>query len=199
MNPLKLFKIRTKHFALLLRIVFQLARVNFYQFISDATVSKKNCKQNQPVLTTGKGKIILGKCNFGIWPSPYFFSGYTHIEARSPESKIVIGDGVYINNNAVIIADRTFIRIGNNTLIGPEFSVYDSDFHSLNPEQRNTDSYECRPVDIGENVFIGSRVTVLKGVTIGNNSIVAAGSVVIGNVSYNTIVGGVPARVIGAL
>ncbi len=141
--------------------------------------------------------IILGNCSLGVWPSPYFLNGYIHIEARSSGSKVIIGDGVYINNNAVIIADRSCITIDANTLIGPEFTVFDSDFHDLHPERRNSGTYECLPVTIGENVFIGSRVTVLKGVTIGKNSIVAAGSVLGMNVPENTIVGGVPAKIIG--
>jgi maltose O-acetyltransferase len=196
-NPSVLLKLRVRHIISLPRLAYQFMRVTFYRLLSNAHVVSNGAKRNQPVLTAGKGEIILGKCNLGFWPSPYFFNGYTHIEARSPQSKIIIGDGVCINNNAVIIADRTCIRIEANTLIGPEFTVYDSDFHDLHPERRNAGTYECLPVTIGENVFIGSRVTVLKGVTIGKNSVVAAGSVLGICVPENTIVGGVPAKIIG--
>ncbi|BCS55008.1 DapH/DapD/GlmU-related protein [Geobacter sp. SVR] len=197
MNPSKLLKIRARHIYLATGLAYQYLRIVFYRLVSNATVVSNGVKYIQPVLTTGQGEIILGKCNLGVWPSPYFFNGYTHIEARSTESKIIIGDGVYINNNAVIVADRTCISIGANTLIGTEFTVYDSDFHDLHPDRRNSGTYKCLPVTIGDNVFIGSRVTVLKGVTIGKNSVVAAGSVLGISVPENTIAGGVPAKIIG--
>lgn len=146
---------------------------------------------------TGLGLIRLGKCNLGVWPSPYFFNGYIHLEARYPEAEIVIEDGVWINNNAVIITERSKISIGKNTLIGTEFTVYDSDFHELHPERRLSGGHECCPVHIGCNVFIGSRVTMLKGVTIGENSVIAAGSLVASDIPAMSIAAGVLAKVIG--
>jgi maltose O-acetyltransferase len=107
-----------------------------------------------------------------------YFNGYIHIEARDATASIEIEDGVWINNNAVIIAERGSIRIGANTVIGTEFTVYDSDFHDLHPERRLAGTHECAPVNIGKNVFIGSRVTVLKGVSIGDNAVIGAGCVV---------------------
>ena len=123
-------------------------------------------------------------------------SGYIHIEAHDPDAEVIIGDGVWINNNAVIIAERTKISIGKNTLIGTEFTVYDSDFHELHPARRLSGMHETASVEIGENVFIGSRVTVLKGVSIGYNTVIAAGSVVSKNIPPNVVAGGIPARVI---
>ena len=66
--------------------------------------------------------------------------------------------------------------------------------HDLNPERRQV----CipAPIRIGKNVWIGSNSTILPGVTIGDNSVVAAGAVVTKNVEANTIVGGVPAKII---
>jgi maltose O-acetyltransferase len=124
-------------------------------------------------------------------------NGYIHIEARSPEAEIIIGHDVWINNNASIISERSRIEIGDNTLIGSEFTVYDSDFHDLHPLRRTHDQHQCSAVSIGNNVFIGSRVMVLKGVVIGDNSVVASGAVVAASVPANCIVGGVPARIIG--
>jgi len=197
-NPSDLLKVRPRHLFSKLRLTYQFMRIVFYRLLSDAkNVESNGTKRSQPVLTSGKGTIQLGRCCLGVCTSPYFYSGYTYIEARSPEAKIIIGDGVYINNNAVIIADRSCIHINAKTLIGPEFTVMDSDFHDLHPERRTSGTYECLPVTIGENVFIGSRVTVLKGVTIGKNSIVAAGSVLGISVPENTVVGGVPAKIIG--
>ncbi len=151
------------------------------------------------MLISGLGKVQLGRCNLGVWPSPYYLNGYIHIEAREATASIEIKDGVWINNNAVIIAERSSIHIGANTLIGSEFTVYDSDFHDLHPDRRLVGSHICRQVIIGNNVFIGSRVTILKGVTIGNNVVIAAGSVVSTDVPKDMIVAGVPARVVGKI
>ncbi len=122
-----------------------------------------------------------------FWPSPYYLNGYIHIEAREETATIEIEDGVWINNNAVVISERSSIHIGANTLIGTEFTVYDSDFHDLHPERRLAGTHKCAPVNIGKNVFIGSRVTVLKGVTIGDNAIIGAGCVVSQDVPESVI------------
>jgi maltose O-acetyltransferase len=145
----------------------------------------------------GDGVISIGRSNIGVWPSPFFFNGYAHIEARTPTARVSIGDGVWINNNAVIIAERSNITIGDQTLIGSEFTVYDTDFHDLHPSRRLSGSPATASVFIGKNVFIGSRVTVLKGVNIGENSVVANGAIVTSDVPANSIVAGVPAKVIG--
>ena len=81
----------------------------------------------------------------------------------------------------------------DNCLIGSNFTVFDTDFHQIDPNYRN-DSCDCNPVYISENVFIGSNVTILKGVTIGEGAIIAAGSIVISNVEANCIYAGNPAK-----
>lgn len=158
--------------------MYQRLRVWKYKFLSDIHHCDSLARFNQPVLMTGRGRVQLGRCNLGIWPSPYYLNGYIHVEARDATASIEIENGVWINNNAVIIAERSSIRIGANTLIGTEFTVYDSDFHDLHPERRLAGTHECAPVNIGKNVFIGSRVTVLKGVSIGDDAVIGAGCVV---------------------
>ena len=178
-------------------MIYQRLRVWKYKFFSDIHHCDSLARCHQPVLMVGLGKVQLGNCNLGVWPSPYYLNGYIHIEARDVTASVEVEDGVWINNNAAIIAERSTIRIGANTLIGSEFTVYDSDFHDMHPDRRQSGSHECRPVNIGKNVFIGSRVTVLKGVTIGDNAVIAAGSVVSKDVPNDMIAGGVPARVLG--
>jgi acetyltransferase-like isoleucine patch superfamily enzyme len=97
-----------------------------YRLFADARSVTCSARFNQPVLLTSLGEITLEKWSLGVWFSPYYLSGYIHIVARNPEAEIIIGDGVFINNYAVIIADRTKISIGRNTLIDTEFTVYDS-------------------------------------------------------------------------
>ena len=175
---------------------YQQLRIWKYKIFSNIYHCDNLAQTNQPVLMTGRGRVKLGCCNLGVWPSPYFLSGYIHLEARESTASIEIEEGVWINNNAVIIAERSIIRTCANTLIGTEFTVYDSDFHDLHPQRRLAGTHECAPVNIGKNVFIGSRVTVLKGVTIGDNVVIAAGSLVTKDVPKSQIVGGVPAKVI---
>lgn len=170
-----------------------------YRFLSGNRPHTDHARRHQAVLLLGEGEIFLGRCQLGFWPSPYFLNGYIHIEARLPSAEVHIEDGVSINNNAVMIAECCRISIGKNTLIGTEFTVYDSNFHDLHPERRVSGTPETAPVTIGENVFIGSRVTVLKGAVIGNNSVIASGAVVTGTIPENCIAAGVPAKVVGAL
>jgi maltose O-acetyltransferase len=188
-------KIRRKLYGVLIYSL-QWPRVAFYRLLSWNRPLNDEARRRQPVLLLGDGEIRLGRCHLGVWPSPYLFSGYAHIEARTNTSSVHIADGVWINNNAVIIAERCRISIGKNTLIGTEFTVYDSDFHDLHPDRRLSGVAKTAPVTIGENVFIGSRVSVMKGVTIGDNSVIASGSVVTVAIPRNCIAAGVPARVV---
>lgn len=194
-QPQVLYRLR-RRFRLFPMMIYQGLRIWKYKFFSDIHYCDSLARYNQPVLMTGRGRIKLERCNLGVWPSPYYLNGYIHIEARESTASIEIEEGVWINNNAVIIAERGSIHIGANTLIGTEFTVYDSDFHDLHPEYRMSGNHKCASVHIGTNVFIGSRVTVLKGVTIGDNAVIAAGSLVTTNVPASSVAGGVPASVI---
>lgn len=194
-KPSLLYRLR-RRLRLLPIKMYQRLRVWKYNFFSDIHHCDSLARFNQPVLMTGRGRVQLGRCNLGVFPSPYYLNGYIHIEARDATASIEIEDGVWINNNAVIIAERGSIRIGANRLIGTDFTVYDSDFHDLHPDRRLAGTHECAPVNIGKNVFIGSRVMVMKGVDIGDNSVIASGSIVTKSVPANCIAGGVPARVI---
>ncbi|GKR01025.1 hypothetical protein KAM469_25760 [Aeromonas caviae] len=152
-----------------------------------------NCLGNVRVVQSlnlqGRGSITLGgDCSLGVYPSPNLYHGECYLEARHPEARLVIGERVFINNNAAIIADKSQISIGDDTLIGPGFTCFDSNFHPLNPDKRVTSDYRCKPVTIGHNVFIGANVTVLQGVTIGNNSVIGAGVFVDENIPENVIV-----------
>ncbi|WP_242218910.1 acyltransferase [Shinella zoogloeoides] len=177
----------------------QIPRRFFYFLLSNNRPARNLSKSIQPTILLGKGKIFLGKCNLGVWPSAHFLSGSIYIEAREITAVVLIEDGVWINNEAVIIAQRETIRIKAQTLIGTNFTVYDSDFHDLHPQRRLDGSIRTAPVTIGSNVFIGSHVTVLKGVTIGENSVISSGAVVSTDIPANVIAGGIPARVIGRI
>jgi acetyltransferase-like isoleucine patch superfamily enzyme len=115
------------------------------------------------------------------------------------EGSLHIKDNVGMSGVAIICHHQ--ISIGNNVLVGGNTVIYDTDFHSLDPSlrsSRNTDELNTRwgAVIIDDNVFIGAHSTILKGVHIGKNSVVGAGSVVTKSIPPNEIWAGNPARFI---
>ena len=103
-----------------------------------------------------------------------------------------IGKNVFINFNCTFL-DLGGITIEDNVLIAPNVSLL-SEGHPVSPENRH--SLVPKPVHIKKNAWIGAGATILQGVTIGENAVVAAGAVVSKDVPANTIVGGIPAKVI---
>jgi maltose O-acetyltransferase len=185
------FKIKQK----IISLVLQKPRVYFYSFLSSINI---DAIKLQPVLVNGKGKVNISKSvTFGVKESPYYYSGYTYIEARREDSYIEIGDNCFVNNSATIISDGKKIVIKNNCLIGSNFQIIDSDFHELKPSHRfGGKNIVKKDVTINENVFIGNNVTILKGVVVGKNSVIGNNSVVSKSIPDNVIVGGNPAKVI---
>ena len=106
--------------------------------------------------------------------------------------KLVIGDHVGITGSSICCSNH--ISIGNNVLIGPGCSIFDSDGHSIHPEERLTGLSSSNPIFIENDVFVGTKCIILKGVRIGEGSIIAAGSVVMDSVPPFTIVAGNPAQ-----
>ncbi|EMQ2846252.1 hypothetical protein WFU86_001042 [Proteus mirabilis] len=100
-----------------------------------------------------------------------------------------------IGNNFTAIS-LNGIKIGKNCLIGSNVKLLDSDFHSVNKVRKN-DSIISKKIEVKDNVFIGDNVLILKGVIIGNNCTIGAGSVVTKSFPDNTILAGNPARAIG--
>lgn len=118
----------------------------------------------------------------------------TRITTMSPDSVIQIGNHVGMTG-AVITAHRS-ITIGDDSMIGANTLITDSDWHAIDPEHRHKDAGKTAPVNIGKNVLIGTRCIVLKGVTIGDNSVIGAGSVVTTDIPAGVIAAGNPCRVI---
>ena len=105
---------------------------------------------------------------------------------------ISVGENVFINSGCCF-QDQGGIEIGNNVLIGQQVVIATLN-HELSPQRRG--NLLPAPVKIGNNVWIGAHATILAGVTIGDNSVVAAGAVVNKDVPANVVVAGVPAKVI---
>ncbi len=110
--------------------------------------------------------------------------------------EIRIGRNVFINQNCTMY-DLGGIDIGDDVLIGPNVSIITSG-HPLEPAQRRA-CVTAKPIAIERNVWIAAGATLIGGVTVGENAVVAAGSVVTRDVPANTLVGGNPARVIRSI
>ncbi|WP_417740599.1 acyltransferase [Rosistilla oblonga] len=153
------------------------------------------CQLHVPVRTDGEGTLTIERsCNFGYWQAPRFGNGEVLLQPRLPISQLTIGQGTHISNNVTVIA-MSSITIGANCLVGDRATIIDSDFHGIEPAQRHTQGV-AQPVTISDNAWIGSQATILKGVTIGENSVIAAQSVVTTNVPPNCIAAGSPAKVV---
>lgn len=147
------------------------------------------------------GKCIIGdnfRMSNGVRFNPIGFSQSCQIVVTD-NAQLIIGKNVGISQTAIICHHS--ITIGDDVKIGGGVKIYDTNFHSLNPEirrNRELDMKEkkCRPVVIEHDAFIGAGSIILSGVTIGANSVVAAGSVVSKSIPANEIWGGNPAKFI---
>lgn len=170
-----------------------------YTFFSNNKNIEGKYIAHQPVLCNGMGKVVFGfNVNFGVINSPFFYNSYSYLEARTQNAIITFGDNVHINNAFSMISEKR-ITIGNCVLIGYNCQIVDSDFHDLTKNKRQQTDPFPKEVIIADNVFIGNNVTILKGVSIGENSVVASGSVVTKTFPENVIIGGVPAKIIREL
>jgi acetyltransferase-like isoleucine patch superfamily enzyme len=177
--------------------LFQLPRIAKFRALSSCRNVRGSATILQPLLLLGRGSILLGdEVVFGYPASIAFHSGYCHLEAVTPESVIEIGDRAEINNNAYFKSEGPGISIGADALVGSNVTIYDSDFHELHPARRRGGRPAMALVQIGRNVFIGDGVRILKGVTIGDDSVIGAGSVVSSRIPGGVIAAGNPARVI---
>lgn len=118
-----------------------------------------------------------------------------------PGAAILIGSDTGISGGAICAATR--IEIGDECLLGANVTIVDTDFHALNPVGRR---HNNNPLDIGgepivieDNVFVGMGSIILKGVRVGKNSVIGAGSVVTKNVPPDSIVAGNPAKILRSM
>jgi len=167
-----------------------------YRLFSNSRIVQGRPLIEQPVLFDGKGKIVFrGDVHLGYRRSPGYYAGYIYMEVRTPEAVIEIQEGTYLNNNCSIISVGPGISIGRVCLIGPEVMIMDSDIHGIENRQQPAQG----PVSIGDDVFIGARAVILKGVRIGDHATIAAGAVVTRDVPARSVAAGNPARVVKEL
>ncbi len=114
-----------------------------------------------------------------------------------PGARLEIGAGTFVNYGTSIFAGA-LVRIGADCLIGPHCMLIDNEFHRIEPERRR-ERPPSRPIVLEENVWLGGRVIVLPGTTIGAGSAIGAGSVVTHDIPPRSVAVGIPARVIREL
>ena len=136
------------------------------------------------LIIVGKGKIYAGIVSISAFHYPIGIYS-------APGSELFLGN-IFLNQG-VGITCFSKIEIGDETLIGEMTDIMDTDWHGIDGNEP-----KMAPVRIGNHVWICARVVILKGVDVGENSIIGAGSVVTKNVAKNTIVAGNPAKEIGS-
>lgn len=177
----------------LLQFVIDIITSGYRLFLAKLYLRKctrigKMVSVNGKPMINNRGEIILGD-EVRVW-------------SNIQQAKILTGKGgrlvVGRNSrlNGVHIYAGMFVSIGDNVRIAPYSIILDSDFHDIN--NHFADGL-AKPVVIGNNVWIATRATILKGVTIGDGAVVAAGAVVTKDIPPYTVVAGVPAKVIKKL
>lgn len=147
-------------------------------------------------------EIILGnELSIRSWPrtNPLVPHHPVVFATRKPGAVIRVGDNCGFSGTTFVADER--IELGNRVQIGSNASLVDTDFHPLTPEERARDfnAGAAAPIEVNDKVFIGMDSLILKGVTIGQGSVVGAGSVVSQDVPPRTVVAGNPAEVVHEL
>ena len=169
--------------------------MNLFRVISDFSVGVyiaiKTKNKIGTILARGKHKINLNKGKIVLEKGVFLYPNVKlSVSGIKESAKLFIGE----NTN---IGDRTEIHVGEIVEIGPncaiswDVCILDRDYHRFNSSEE-----EAKPIVIKDNVWIGCRATILKGVTIGEGAMIAAGSIVTKDVPPNSCVAGNPAKII---
>lgn len=129
---------------------------------------------------------LFKKVGERVWLEPNFTCEFG--------KNITIGSDVYINFGCTLL-DCGQITIGNHTLLGPNVSAYSAN-HSLDPAERVAGALVPKPITIGNRVWIGGSSILLSGVTIGDDTVIGAGSVVTHDIPSGVVAAGNPCRVL---
>ena len=161
-------------------------------------VFQKLPKISQLTICEGQGVVEIGNnCSFGYKMGGFHRGGSVELQARYKNSKIKFGNNISTNNNIFLCA-ANYIEIGDNTLIGQYVTIMDHEAHGIAYDKRRQLG-DIGKIIIGQNIWIGNNVTILKNSEIGDNTIIATGAVVSGKFPANVIIGGVPAKCIKSL
>jgi acetyltransferase-like isoleucine patch superfamily enzyme len=170
------------------RVRSRLAKYSLGEMIAGWIFARRLTRHGITIVSDGRpwprvvnrgGEIQTQNCQF--------YSG-VRLEV-GPGARLEIGNGTYLNRNTLVHAS-SLVRIGANCQVSWDVVIMDSDLHSIPGKESE------RPVLIDDEVWVGCRAVILKGVHVGRGAVIAAGSVVTKDVPPRMVVGGVPARVL---
>ena len=181
------------------QFIFVTLRIWKYKLLSDCRRVTGKPVLHFPILLNGKGKIHFGdNVQNGVIAAHTYYSNYNYFLAMEEDSEITIGDNVVFANGASLQAVSK-ITIEDNVMIGINVFLVDTDGHDLDPEKRMTGVAKSGAITIKKNAVVYYNSVVLKGVTIGENSVIGSCSVVTKDIPPNVFAAGNPARVIRSL
>lgn len=186
------------------RMISDQLAIPFYLRTLGATLAPGCRFAGFPIVSIYPGTFLgIGSRAFLISKSSSTALGVSHrivLRTLAIGASIKIGNDTGISGGSFCAAKE--IRIGDNCLFGADVIVTDTDFHPTAFQGRRhapLSAATSRPVSIGDNVFVGARAVILKGVKIGSNSVIGAGSVVTDSIPEGVIAAGNPCRMIRVL
>ncbi len=145
-------------------------------------------REDEPETRTEILKELIPHAAAGLWLQPPFYCDYGY--------NIKLGERVFFNFNCVVL-DVMPVTIGSRTLFGPNVQIYTA-MHPMDHKERATGLEFAKPITIGEDVWIGGGAIICPGVTIGDRSVIGAGSVVTKDIPADVVAAGNPCKVIRA-
>ena len=154
-------------------------------------------KVGWPVRTDGDIPLVLGAGKIVIGNNVFLGNRQAWILQKNinPNPELIIGDHTSINYRTVISVEAK-VEIGSHCRIAEEVKIFDNNSHNIDYKDRKMKEEDVAPIKIEDHVWIGMNSIILKGVTIGMGSVVAAGSIVTKDVPSKVLVGGNPAKII---
>ena len=146
-------------------------------------------REDEPEKRVDILKALIPQAGAGLWLQPPFYCDYGY--------NIQLGERVFFNFNCVVL-DVMPVTIGSRTLFGPNVQIYTA-MHPMDHKERATGLEFAKPITIGEDVWIGGNVVICPGVTIGDRSVIGAGSVVTKDIPADVAAAGNPCKVIRSL
>ena len=168
---------------------FDKVLINERYTIKDKCFEYNNLKPSNLTKRKEIMKTILGKSKNNFLIESPFMCDYGY--------NIEIGENFYSNHNLIIL-DANKVIFGDNVFIAPNCGFYTAG-HPLDYKERNQGLEYAKPIKVGNNVWFGANVSILPGVTIGNNVVIGAGSIVNKDIPDNSLAVGIPAKVIKSL
>ncbi len=148
-----------------------------------------NTREDETIERSRILKELIPNAGKDLWLQPPFYCDYG--------SNMKVGDRVFFNFNCIVL-DVAQVTIGNRTLFGPNVQIYTAT-HPIDYKVRASGLENAKPIAVGEDVWVGGSAVICPGVSIGDRSIIGAGSVVTRDIPPDVFAAGNPCRVIRGL